>query len=81
MFLEDDNDFMRDDYYYEYCVSDSGWYECQVSSTPKLSKWLRLEVGTQVVSFNSQSESILQVVVPRVEILGPTQIFVNTGEI
>ena len=24
--------------------SDAGWYECQVSSTPKLSRWVQLEV-------------------------------------
>ena len=24
--------------------SDAGWYECQVSSTPKMSKWVQLEV-------------------------------------
>ena len=25
-------------------LSDAGWYECQVSSTPKLSRWVQLEV-------------------------------------
>ena len=24
--------------------SDAGWYECQVSTTPKMSKWVQLEV-------------------------------------
>ena len=25
-------------------LSDAGWYECQVSSMPKLSRWVQLEV-------------------------------------
>ena len=42
--------------------SDAGWYECQVATTPKMSRWVQLEV-----------------VVPKVFIRGPEDMFVTAG--
>ena len=37
-------------------LSDAGWYECQVSTTPKMSKWVKLEVVVPEVEIKGQED-------------------------
>ena len=36
--------------------SDAGWYECQVSTTPKMSKWVQLEVVVPEVNIKGPED-------------------------
>ena len=40
-------------------LSDAGWYECQVSTTPKMSKWVKLEVVVPEVKIKGPEDRFI----------------------